>query len=74
MKKEIIYNGKNIVSLANGVSKKWIATYKSMKLEHTLLLCTKKVNSKWLKDLDISHDTIKLLEEIIGKTVSYIDF
>ena len=40
-----------------------------MKLEHTLSLCIK---IKWIKDLNIRHDTTKLLEEIIGKAFSDI--
>ena len=57
------------VSSISGARENWTATCKKMKLEYYLISYAE-INLKWIKELNVGLDTIKLLGENKGRTVS----
>jgi hypothetical protein len=51
---------------------KWLSACRKLTLDPCLSPCAS-INSKWIKDLNIRHETLKLVQEKAGNTLEAID-
>ena len=75
---QLIYDkgGNNIQQKKDSLFNKWFwenwtDTHRRMKLEYSLIPYTK-ITAKWIKELNVRPDTITILEENLGRTISGI--
>ena len=62
------YHGEGTVSSTDGAGRNRTAMCKRMNLDHGLTPHTR-ASPKWIKDLNVTHETINLLEKNMGKNL-----
>jgi hypothetical protein len=65
------YDGEKTASSTNVAGKTWLSTYRKLKLDPCLSPC-ESINSKLIKDLNIRHKTLQLIQDRTGNALEAI--